>query len=201
MGSRARTPAPASNGMEIKYGAPTGTPTQYATPTRTNPYLTSSQYSDMQQHTPSGYYYQGGKFYEPYTVGTKQVQTSSGNSYSPFGGGYGAFNNNQAGGYGGGYNAFGGYRQPTYATVPDILAGSVQSGDQYFKPFAGNAQGIINGELSMIPITQQQRNYQPQDMANLFPALTLLSSQPNSSGAGRFSGLMGSPITTNTQGK
>ena len=58
MGSRASTPAPASSGMEIKYGAPTAMANRYATPTRTNPYLTSSQYSDMQQHTPSGYYYQ-----------------------------------------------------------------------------------------------------------------------------------------------
>jgi len=187
MGSRARTPAPASSGMEIKYGAPTGAATQYATPTRTNPYLTSSQYSDMQQHTPSGYYYQGGKFYEPYTVGTKQVQTSSGNSYSPFGGGYGAFNNNQAGGYGGGYNAFGGYRQPTYATVPDILAGSVQSGDQYFKPFAGNAQGIINGNLSMAAMSGQN-TYQPQATPNLFAGLLAPSASAQQGGVGRFTG-------------
>lgn len=189
MGSRASTPA--SSGMAINYGAPTGTPTQYATPTRTNPYLTSSQYSDMQQHTPSGMYYQGGKFYEPYTVGTKQVQTSSGNNYNPFGAysGYGPFNNNQAGGYGGGYNAFGGnyYRQPTYATVPDILEGSVQSGSQYFKPFTGNAQGIINGNLSMAAMSGQN-TYQPQATPNLFAGLLAPSASAQQGGVGRFTG-------------
>jgi len=195
--------------LPLNFSAPTGqVQNNYAQPTRTNPYLTSSQYSDMQLHTPSGMYFQGGKFYEPYTVGTKQIQTSSGNSYNPFGQsiGYG-INNNQAGGYGGGYNAFGGYRQPTYATVPDILEGSVQSGEQYFKPFTGNATGIINGDLSMASMAGQAQQYQPQGIPN---SLLNFLSAPNmqqtnnqqSSGTGRFSGLLGSPIvTTNTQGK
>ena len=170
--------------LPLNFSAPTGqAQNTYAQPTRTNPYLTSSQYSDMQQHTPSGMYYQGGKFYEPYTVGTKQVQT--GNGYS---------------GFNWGYNA------PTYATVPDILAGSVQSGSQYFKPFTGNAQGIINGNLSMAAMSGQN-TYQPQGIPSNF--LSFLSA-PNfqttnntqSSGASRFAGLLGSPIvTTNTQGK
>jgi hypothetical protein len=189
--------------LPLNFSAPTGqVQNNYAQPTRTNPYLTSSQYSDMQQHTPSGYYYQGGKFYEPYTVGTKQVQTSSNNNYSPFGvygnQGFSPFGNS-------GYGGFGSNRQPTYATVPDILEGSIQSGDQYFKPFAGNAQGIINGNLSMAAMSGQN-NYQPQGIPSNF--LNFLSA-PNmqqtnnqqSSGAGRFSGLLGSPITTNAQGK
>jgi len=178
MGSRARTPtamgssipAPASSGMAINYGVPTGTPTQYATPTRANPYLTSSQYSDMQQHTPSGMYYQGGKFYEPYTVGTKQVQTR-----------------------GGGGNSFNwGWNQPTYATVPDILAGSVQSGSQYFKPFAGNAQGIINGQLSMAGMAGQN-TYQPQATPNLFAGLLAPSASAQQGGVGRFTGTPSKP--------
>ena len=173
--------------LPLNFSAPIGqVQNTYAQPTRTNPYLTSSQYSDMQLHTPSGYYYQGGKFYEPYTVGTKQVAINN----SPFG--------------------FGGYvgwgSMPRYQTVQDIAEGSVQSGDQYFKPFTGNATGIINGNLSMAAMSGQN-NYQPQGIPSNF--LNFLSA-PNmqqtnnqqSSGAGRFAGLLGSPIvTTNTQGK
>jgi len=189
--------------LPLNFSAPTGqVQNNYAQPTRTNPYLTSSQYSDMQLHTPSGYYYQGGKFYEPYTVGTKQVQTGGGNNYNPFGASFGNS------GYGSIGSSFGGwgYNQPTYATVPDILEGSVQSGDQYFKPFTGNATGIINGNLSMAAMSGQN-NYQPQGIPN---SLLNFLSAPNmqqtnnqqSSGASRFSGLLGSPIvTTNTQGK
>jgi hypothetical protein len=171
--------------LPLNFSAPTGqVQNTYATPARTNPYLTSSQYNNMQLHTPSGYYYQGGKFYEPYTVGTKQV----------------AINN---GGMGWGW---GGWNQPRYQTVQDIAEGSVQSGDQYFKPFTGNATGIINGDLSMAAMTGQTPQYQPQGVPN---SLLNLLSAPNmqqtnnqqSSGAGRFSGLLGSPITTNTQGK
>ena len=192
--------------LPLNFSAPTGqVQNNYAQPTRTNPYLTSSQYSDMQLHTPSGMYYQGGKFYEPYTVGTKTVQTGGGNNYNPMQASFG-WNPNGFGG-GGSYNAFGGYRQPTYATVPDILEGSVQSGEQYFKPFTGNATGIINGDLSMASMAGQAQQYQPQGIPNNL--LNFLSA-PNmqqtnnqqSSGAGRFSGLLGSPIvTTNTQGK
>jgi len=81
---------------------------------------------------------------------------------------------------------------------------SIKIGDQYFRPFTGNAQGIINGNLSMVSMLNQQPTYQPQPMANLFPSLDtgLLQSQPTGdmSGAGRFLGLLNSP-TINTQGK
>ena len=175
--------------LPLNFSAPTGqVQNTYARPAQTNPYLTSSQYSDMQLHTPSGMYYQGGKFYEPYTVGTKQVAMGG---MSPFGG----YNQMIGGGFGG-----------RYSTVPDIVEGSVQSGDQYFKPFTGNATGIINGDLSMAAMLGSQPKYQPQGIPN---SLLNFLSAPNmqqtnnqqSSGAGRFSGLLGSPITTNTQGK
>jgi hypothetical protein len=171
--------------MILNFSPPTGqVQNTYAAPARTNPYLTSSQYEGMQLHTPSGYYYQGGKMYEPYTVGTKYV----GGGMSPFGG-YNSF------GYGGRGQA-----------VPDIKEGSVQIGNQYFKPFAGDAQGIINGNLSMVSMLNQQPTYQPQGIPNnLLNFLSTPSMQPTdnqqSSGAGRFLGLLGSPITTNTQGK
>jgi hypothetical protein len=179
--------------LPFNFSVPTGqVQNTYAQPTRTNPYLTSSQYSDMQQHTPSGYYYQGGKFYEPYTVGTKQVQTSSGGWGNQMNGGIG---------YGWGWG-----NQPTYKTVPDIIEGSVQSGEQYFRPFTGNATGIINGNLSMAAMAGKN-NYQPQGVSsNLLnflsaPTMQQTNNQP-SSGASRFAGLLGSPIvTTNTQGK
>jgi hypothetical protein len=168
--------------MILNFSPPTGqVQNTYAAPTRTNPYLTSSQYEGMQLHTPSGYYYQGGKMYEPYKVGTKQVGVSN-----PFGFGFGGYNN--------------------YRSVPDIKEGSVQVGSQYFKPFAGDAQGIINGNLSMVSMLNQQPTYQPQGIPNnLFNFLSTPSIQQTnnqqSSGAGRFLGLLGSPITTNTQGK
>ena len=169
--------------LPLNFSAPTGqVQNTYARLAQTNPYLTSSQYSDMQLHTPSGMYYQGGKFYEPYTVGTKQV----------------AVNNS--------YPMYSGWGSPRYNSVPDIVEGSVQSGDQYFKPFTGNATGIINGDLSMAAMLGSQPKYQPQGIPN---SLLNFLSAPNmqqtnnqqSSGAGRFSGLLGSPITTNTQGK
>ena len=143
--------------------------------------------------------------YEPYTVGTKQVQTNRGGKMGSSNGPFSpSFGNSGYGSIGGGFGGYG-YNQPTYSTVPDILAGSVQSGDQYFKPFTGNATGIINGDLSMAAMTGQN-NYQPQGIPD---SLLNFLSAPNmqqtnnqqSSGAGRFSGLMGSPITTNTQGK
>jgi hypothetical protein len=169
--------------LPLNFSAPTGqVQNTYAAPTRTNPYLTSSQYEGMQLHTPSGYYYQGGKMYEPYTVGTKR---SSGGFYSPLSG---------MGGMG------------MFRSVPDVKEGSVQIGNQYFKPFAGDAQGIINGNLSMVSMLNQQPTYQPQGIpSNLFnflsvPSMQQTNNQP-SSGAGRFLGLLGSPITTNTQGK
>jgi len=179
--------------LPLNFSAPTGqVQNTYAAPTRTNPYLTSSQYEGMQLHTPSGYFYQGGKMYEPYKVGTKLV----------------SFNNSGFGNVGG---AFGGspmqsqFGRP-YLTVPDVKEGSVQIGNQYFKPFTGNAQGIINGDLSMVSMLNQQPTYQPQGIPNnLFNFLSAPNMQQTnnqqSSGAGRFTGLLGSPITTNTQGK
>lgn len=165
--------------LPLNFSAPTGqVQNTYAQPTRTNPYLTSSQYEGMQLHTPSGYYFQGGKMYEPYTVGTKYT--------------------------GGGMGMFGMYNQGR--AVPDVKEGSVQVGSQYFKPFTGSAQGIINGDLSMVGMLGSQPAYQAQPMADLFPSLNanLLQAQPTGDmyGAGRFTGLLGSPIvTTNTQGK
>ena len=177
--------------MPLNFAPPTGqVQNTYVAPTRTNRYLTPSQYEGMQLHTPSGMYYQGGNVYEPYTVGTKYVG----------GGGMGMF---------GGYNPFG-YGGRGQA-VPDVKEGSVQIGSQYFKPFTGNAQGIINGNLSMVSMLNQQPTYQPQALPNLFPSLNsnLNSALPQqamlsspSYGAGRFTGLLNSPIvTTNTQGK
>jgi hypothetical protein len=88
---------------------------------------------------------------------------------------------------------------------------SIKIGNQYFKPFTGNAEGIINGNLSMVSMLNQQPTYQPKPMEDLFPSLNanLNSALPQqamlsspSYGAGRFTGLLNSPIvTTNTQGK
>jgi hypothetical protein len=170
--------------LPLNFSAPTAqVQNTYAAPARTNPYLTPSQYEGMQLHTPSGLFYQGGNVYEPYTVGTKYVG----------GGGMGMF---------GGFNNM--YNQGR--AVPDVKEGSVQIGSQYFKPFTGNAQGIIDGNLSMVSMLNQNPTYQPQGVP--FNLLNFLSA-PNiqqtnnqqSSGAGRFLGLLGSPITTNAQGK
>ena len=171
--------------LPLNFSAPTEqVQNTYAAPTRTNPYLIPSQYEGMQLHTPSGLYYQGGNVYEPYTVGTKYT-----------GGGMGMFGGYTPFGYGGRGNA-----------VPDIKTGSVKIGNQYFKPFTGNAQGIIDGNLSMVSMLNQQPTYQPQSVSsNLLNFLSAPSMQPTnnqqSSGAGRFLGLLGSPITTNVQGK
>lgn len=187
--------------LPLNFSAPTGqVQNTYAQPTRTNPYLTSSQYSDMQQHTPSGYYYQGGKFYEPYTP--TPVSTVANYANTPSNGPF-AFNTQSA--YGPNSNTPFGRGNMSYTTTGGPVEGSVQSGDQYFRPFMGNAQGIINGNLSMASMAGQN-NYQPQGIP--FNFLSFLST-PNmqqtnnqqSSGAGRFSGLLGSPITTNAQGK
>ena len=170
--------------MPLNFSAPTGqAQNTYAAPAKTNQYLTPSQYDGMQLHTPSGLFYQGGNVYEPYTVGTKYVG-------------------------GRGMSMFGGYNPFSYvgSAVPDVKEGSVQIGSQYFKPFTGNAQGIVNGNLSMVSMLNRQPTLQPQGVPNNI--LNFLSS-PNmqqannqqSSGAGRFLGLLGSPITTNVQGK
>ena len=168
--------------IPLNFSAPTGqVQNTYTAPARTNPYLTSSQYEGMQLHTPSGLYYQGGNVYEPYTVGTKLPRSG------------GLFDI---------YNRMSGITRQ----VPDIKQGSVQIGSQYFKPFTGNAQGITNGNLSMVSMLNQQPTYQPQGIpSNLFNFLSAPSMQQTnnqqSSGAGRFLGLLGSPITTNAQGK
>jgi hypothetical protein len=173
--------------LPLNFAAPTGqVQNTYAAPARTNQYLAPSQYAGMQLHTPSGLFYQGGNVYEPYTVGTKR---SSG-GYSPFGYGFG--------GIGGGMGMF--------SSVPDVKEGSVKIGNQYFKPFTGNAEGIINGNLSMVSMLNKQPTLQPQGIPNnLLNFLSAPSMQPTnnqqSSGAGRFLGLLGSPQTTNTQGK
>ena len=166
--------------LPLNFSAPTGqVQNTYTAPARTNPYLTSSQYEGMQLHTPSGLYYQGGNVYQPYTPEPVTY------GYSPFGF-MGGMNNRLASG--------------------GPVEKSVQIGSQYFKPFTGNAQGIINGNLSMVSMLNKQPTYQPQGIPNnLLNFLSAPSMQPTnnqqSSGAGRFLGLLGSPITTNTQGK
>ena len=170
--------------MILNFSPPTGqVQNTYAAPTRTNRYLTPSQYEGMQLHTPSGLFYQGGNVYQPYTP--KPV------TYNPYGYTFmGDMNNNS----------------PRGGPVEN----SVKIGSQYFKPFTGNAEGIVNGNLSMVSMLNKQPTYQPQALPNLFPSLNsnLNSALPQqamlsspSYGAGRFLGLLGSPITTNTQGK
>jgi len=174
--------------LPLNFSAPTGqVQNTYAAPARTNPYLTPSQYEGMQLHTPSGLYYQGGNVYQPYTPAPV---TYGFGRYDPLGF-RGGMNNNIASG--------------------GPVANSIQIGNQYFKPFTGNAQGIINGNLSMVSMLNKQPTSQPQALPNLFPSLNLnlnsalpqqaMLSSP-SYGAGRFTGLLNSPIvTTNTQGK
>lgn len=174
--------------LPLNFSAPAGqVQNTYAQPASTNPYLTSSQYSDMQLHTPSGYYYQGGKMYEPYNP-TERVYTPPARTGFMYSHGPQMYST-----------------QGTFSGGP--VEGSIQSNNQYFRPFMGNAQGIINGDLSMASMAGQGLQYQPQGIPNnLFNFLSAPNmQQPNntqSSGAGRFAGLLGSPIvTTNTQGK
>ena len=176
--------------LPLNFSAPTEqVQNTYAAPTRTNPYLTPSQYAGMQLHTPSGYYYQGDKFYQPYTP--KPVVWQGGGGWN--------MNPNWATNY----NPLG---IPNNMTSGGPVEGSIQIGNQYFKPFTGNAQGIIDGDLSMVSMLNQQPTYQPQGIPNnLFNFLSTPNMQSTnnqqSSGAGRFLGLLGSPTTTNTQGK
>jgi hypothetical protein len=175
--------------LPLNFSAPTGqVQNTYAAPRRTNPYLTPSQYEGMQLHTPSGLFYQGGTMYQPYTPAPVTY------SYNPFGFGMGSY----ATGFGN--------NSPRGGPVEK----SVKIGNQYFKPFTGNAEGIINGNLSMVSLLNQQPTYQPKPMEDLFPSLNanLNSALPQqamlsspSYGAGRFTGLLNSPIITNTQGK
>ena len=185
--------------LPLNFSAPTGqVQNTYAAPARTNPYLTESQYKGMQLHTPSGLFYQGGTVYEPYTP-------KPANIFASLFGGFGNMNNN----WSSGYNPLG--IPNNNSSRNGEVEKSIKIGNQYFKPFTGNAEGIINGNLSMVSLLNQQPTYQPQPMADLFPSLnsnlnsalpqqTMLSSP--SYGAGRFTGLLNSPIvTTNTQGK
>jgi hypothetical protein len=177
--------------LPLNFSAPTGqVQNTYAAPTRTNPYLTSSQYEGMQLHTPSGLFYQGGTMYQPYTP-----KRPTYNPYNLLG--WGQFGNVD-------------YMNNNLSRRSKV-ENSIKIGNQYFKPFTGNAEGIINGNLSMVSLLNQQPTYQPQPMADLFPSLNanLNSALPQqamlsspSYGAGRFTGLLNSPIvTTNTQGK
>jgi len=191
--------------LPLNFSAPTGqVQNTYAAPTRTNPYLTPSQYEGMQLHTPSGLYYQGGTMYQPYTPAPVSY------GYSPFGFGMdpyaGGRYSPQTFGMASYANGFG-----NNSSSGGPVAKSVKIGNQYFKPFTGNAEGIINGNLSMVSLLNQQPTYQPKPMEDLFPSLNanLNSALPQqamlsspSYGAGRFTGLLNSPIvTTNTQGK
>jgi len=170
--------------LPLNFSAPTGqVQNTYAAPARTNPYLAPSQYEGMQLHTPSGLFYQGGTMYQPYTPAPVTYR------YDPLG-------------FMGGMN--------NRLTSGGPVEKSIQIGNQYFKPFTGNAQGIINGNLSMVSMLNKQPTYQPQALPNLFPSLNsnLNSALPQqamlsspSYGAGRFTGLLNSPIITNTQGK
>jgi hypothetical protein len=182
--------------LPLNFSAPTGqVQNTYAAPTRTNRYLTPSQYEGMQLHTPSGLFYQGGNVYEPYTPAPYNPY-----AISPLA--WGNWNNTigRDGGWGMSNSPRGGEVEK-----------SIKIGNQYFKPFTGNAEGIINGNLSMVSLLNQQPTYQPKPMEDLFPSLNanLNSALPQqamlsspSYGAGRFTGLLNSPIvTTNTQGK
>jgi hypothetical protein len=173
--------------MILNFSPPTAkVENTYAAPARTNPYLTSSQYEGMQLHTPSGYYYQGGNIYEPYTP-PKRSNLLGGLLYglSPMGSQFSQFGMPRS--------------NKTNTDNKDIIT----IGNQSFKPFTGNAPGIVNGNLSMVSMLNQQPMYQPQPLPNLFTSLNSNLSQPQqmlsapSYGAGRFIGLLNSPITTN----
>ena len=190
--------------LPLNFSAPTGqVQNTYAAPARTNPYLAPSQYEGMQLHTPSGMYYQGGTMYQPYTPAPVRYS-----GYSPFGFGMGGYSRNQSSPFGGFGSSLSGFGNNSSSGGP--VAKSVKIGNQYFKPFTGNAEGIINGNLSMVSLLNQQPTYQPKPMEDLFPSLNanLNSALPQqamlsspSSGVGRFTGLLNSPIITNTQGK
>lgn len=168
--------------MPLNFSAPTGqVQNTYAVPARTNQYLTPSQYAGMQLHTPSGLYYQGGNVYEPYTPKRANIFSGLFGGYSPFG-------------------------MPAFNNTSTANKNIIKIDNQSFKPFTGNAQGIVNGNLSMVSMLNQQPTYQPQGIpSNLLNFLSAPNMQQTdnqqSSGAGRFLGLLGSPITTNVQGK
>ncbi len=170
--------------MILNFSPPTAqVQNTYAAPARTNQYLTPSQYEGMQLHTPSGLFYQGGNVYEPYTA--PQPSRSLGRFFS-------------------GYSQFG---MPRTSRTSNDNKDIIKIGNQSFRPFTGNAPGIIDGNLSMVSMLGSQPTYQPQPLPNLFTSLNANLSQPQlitsapSYGAGRFTGLLNSPIITNAQGK
>ena len=187
--------------LPLNFSAPTGqVQNTYAAPARTNPYLTPSKYKGMQLHTPSGLFYQGGTMYQPYTPAPVTY------NYNPWNPLNNPWNGNPAQSNGGWGNTLSGNN-----TRGGLVENSIKIGNQYFKPFTGNAKGIIDGNLSMVSLLNKQPTYQPKPMEDLFPSLNsnLNSALPQqamlsspSYGAGRFTGLLNSPIvTTNTQGK
>jgi hypothetical protein len=192
--------------LPLNFSAPTGqVQNTYVAPTGTNRYLTPSQYKGMQLHTPSGLFYKGGTMYKPYTPAPV--------TYNPYNLLGGSMNNNWFTGNStnnsANNNVFANFTNNSAnnnVSSGGPVENSIKIGNQYFRPFTGNAQGIINGDLSMVSMLNQQPTYQPQGIpSNL---LNFLSSQnmqstnnQQSSGAGRFLGLLGSPTTTNTQGK
>jgi hypothetical protein len=176
--------------LPLNFSAPTGqVQNTYAAPARTNQYLAPSQYAGMQLHTPSGLFYQGGNVYEPYTPPPPNPMNFMLGNYNPFSAPLNPL------------NPFGAVAQKPAETLKTI-----QIGDKSFREFKGNAEGIINGNLSMVSMLNKQPTLQSQGIPNnLLNFLSAPSMQPTnnqqSSGAGRFLGLLGSPQTTNTQGK
>jgi hypothetical protein len=174
--------------LPLNFSAPTGqVQNNYTAPTQTNPYLTPSIYKDLQYHSPSGYYYKDDIFYKPYTP--EPVKYNYNNPFDwnrSFSFGNPTQSNNETG------NTVSG----------GLVNGSIQIDNQYFKPFTGNAKGIISGSLSPIGL---EPTYQPQgipnNLLNFLSAPNMQQTNNQSSGAGRFLGLLGSPTTTNTQGK
>jgi hypothetical protein len=191
--------------LPLNFSAPTGqVQNTYAAPAQTNRYLTPSQYQGMQLHTPSGLFYQGGTMYQPYTPAPYNPYKISPLALGNWGNTIGSGGNNW-------FTGQSNNQSYNNSSSGGPVANSVKIGNQYFKPFTGNAQGIINGDLSMVSMLNKQPTYQPQALPNLFPSLNsnLNSALPQqgmlsspSYGAGRFTGLLNSPIvTTNTQGK
>ena len=167
--------------LPLNFSAPTGqVQNTYAAPVRVNPYLTPSQYEGLQLHTPSGLFYQGNTVYEPYTPPPPNLINLM----------------------------FGNYNQsPMYpllapSQTPAEKLKTIKIGDKSFREFKGDAKGIVNGNLSMVSMLNQQPTYQPQGIPNNLlnflsaPSMQQTNNQ-DSSGAGRFLGLLGSPITTN----
>jgi hypothetical protein len=177
--------------LPLNFSAPTGQVQNNYTASTTNPYLTPSIYKGMQLHTPSGYYYQGDKFYEPYTP---EPVTYNPNPWNPLNN---PWNGNPAQSNGGWGNTLSGNN-----TIGGPVKDSIQIGNQYFRPFTGDAKGIISGSLSPIGL---EPTYQPQgipnNLLNFLSAPNMQSTNNQGSGASRFLGLLGSPTTTNTQGK